>query len=94
MAPWVEWSEPVGPFFRLWVSTQAAGKVPVAVLIRCVRRVIVNRREFPPNSSWQEPAVTDIDGQLVIMVLKVLNDDQGRRCIGIERARYKPKKGR
>jgi hypothetical protein len=84
----------LGEFGEILVSKRASRNVPAPVLVRCARQLLAERIELPPNESWQEPAVTDIDGQSVIMVLCVVLDPSGRRKIAVEEARYKPKEGR
>lgn len=78
---------------RILVSQKAAKNVPPVVLLRCARQALGRRQKLPVNDQWQEPPVTDIDGQLVIMVLCVRNQG-GQRVLFVERARYKPKRGR
>lgn len=78
---------------RVLVDPRAAKNVPVAVLERCARIALKRRLRAPVNPQWQEPPVTDIDGQSVIMVLGIRSDSEGRRLLIVHRARYKPKKG-
>ena len=75
-------------------STRATENLSEAVLRRCVLQVMARRTSIPINDSWEEPAVTDIDGQSVIMVLGVAQDPTGRRRLMVKRARYQPKEGR
>jgi hypothetical protein len=76
---------------RILVSLRASRNVPSVVLVRCARIALLRRQSLPVNDRWQEPAVTDIDGQLVIMVLRVHVEAKGRRALIVETARYKPK---
>ena len=79
---------------RILVSREAAASVPLPVLKRCGKKVMERRPSFPPNDSWQEAPVEDIDHQLVVMVCSVQVDPEGRRVLAIDRARYKPREGR
>jgi hypothetical protein len=78
---------------RILVDQKAAKNVPAAVLERCARIALKRRLKIPVNPQWQEGPVTDIDGQSVIMVLSIRSDEQGRRLLIVNRARYKPKGG-
>jgi|HubBroStandDraft_1064217.scaffolds.fasta_scaffold35763_4 hypothetical protein len=80
------------PEARILVDYKATRKVPLVAIIRCARIAIGRRLEIPVNESWEEPAVTDMDGQSVIMVL-CAKEQEGRRVFIVKRARYKPKKG-
>jgi hypothetical protein len=81
------------PDCRILVDPKATRKVPLVALVRCARVAIDRRLSIPVNDSWEEPAVTDIDGQSVIMVL-CAKEEKGRRVFIVKRARYKPKQGK
>ena len=74
------------------ISLRAQKKVPMAVILRCVRVALQRRVKRPVNDSWQEPPVIDIDQQRVIMVIRRLDDEEGRRLLLVESAHYQTKK--
>lgn len=81
------------PECRILVDPRAARNVPLVAIHRCARIAIGRRLKIPINDPWEESAVTDTDGQSVIMVL-CAREVEGRRVFIVKRARYKPKRGR